>query len=56
VADRSELAFHTIGRIQAIVDMANNPNVYRVTPEKALELIRTALTDFHTEGSEVPRG
>lgn len=53
--NRSQLAFHTIGRIQAIVEMFDNPNVYRMTPEKALELIRTALADFHVEGSEPPR-
>lgn len=44
--ERDRLAYHTLGRIRAILEMFANPKVYRMTPERTIELIRAAMADF----------
>ena len=43
---RDELAYQTLGRIQAVLEMVDSPKIFQVTPEKGIELIRAAMNDF----------
>lgn len=44
-----ELAYRTLGRVQAALDMLDQAELYRVTPERAIEIIRAAMADYKTE-------
>ena len=50
-----ELAYRTLGRIQAIVEMMDQPELYRMTSERALERIREIMAEYQLN-REVPRG
>ncbi len=38
--------YYTLGRIQAVIEMLDQAQLYRMTPERALELIREIIADF----------
>ena len=47
--------FYVLGRIQGVLEMLDKPNVYRVTPEQALQRIREIMAQ-HKLNREADRG
>jgi hypothetical protein len=46
---------HTLGRIKAVLEMASDPKLWRMTPEKAVATIREILTEHDAKIAEVSK-
>lgn len=50
-----QLPVYTLGRIRAVLEMLDKPNVYCLTPEKAIERLREIIAEYRLN-TEADRG